>query len=673
MKLSIDWFVYSSQVRILMICCGKKQTILQGFHFTSKNVILTLPKFDPFPNLEICISPSDLYLTRIYNSIYCLLRVSKKLLLYQMTVEKVDLVLRIQLSTAGPVGLSIIDNLIVVHHLEQQVSMIYDIKLRNLEENTLDFPVAAPLPLSPFYCDGKKQIQELEVLYKDWEFYLPNYVVHRIQKKHTRAGGGNVWQLGINLRAIAASFSDRVKLVDFLLRREKSKVLLFNVLRLSLLETEPLISLSPILEMLTAILGKALQDPTFQQKIQKEQQEQKFELLSFSPSQSALQPQPQPQWQPQPQIQLLPQPQLQLQLQFQSQSQSQLQSQASTPEQEPSKKSGKKRESWVEAHLREKAYGAPLDDENADIYSTQYFRNLLTIQLEKSTSSNDICLGDCSGGGGDGGSSFEHTSLFSSPDISDTDDLINLEAIDQGVYLSGISSPRTATKEREHRKENFLVITQEEFYSNVLRPVDSEILCKYGTDWNTKYLAAVVIEYIRCLTFQRIEVSTNLNEFLINLLVRNQKFTQLHQLLQYHVICDSLPVACQLLSLQKVYPPCYQLALDMLKRLQFSEHLVEILLARGLASKALRYAVNVFKAQNKENQSPSQSQSLSLLQHIQPQPLKIEAYRYLDTALQLPSPIVFYFLLQFFISKNLLSEPEKFKYSSIHKTKFGKI
>lgn len=60
-------------------------------------------------------------------------------------------------------------------------------------------------------------------------------------------------------------------------------------------------------------------------------------------------------------------------------------------------------------------------------------------------------------------------------------------------------------------------------------------------------------------------------------MVRNKKWNQLHQFLQYHVVNDSTHVACQLLSLESVYPPVYQLALDMMKRLGAYEQIVEVL------------------------------------------------------------------------------------------------
>jgi len=52
-------------------------------------------------------------------------------------------------------------------------------------------------------------------------------------------------------------------------------------------------------------------------------------------------------------------------------------------------------------------------------------------------------------------------------------------------------------------------------------------------------------------------------------------------MVQYHVINDSFHVACQLLSLESKYKPCYQLALDMLKRLGRQDQIVEVLLSKG--------------------------------------------------------------------------------------------
>jgi hypothetical protein len=83
------------------------------------------------------------------------------------------------------------------------------------------------------------------------------------------------------------------------------------------------------------------------------------------------------------------------------------------------------------------------------------------------------------------------------------------------------------------------------------------------------------------------------NELLINLLVNDKQWFQLHILLQYRVIADSKPLACLLLSLAGSYPPAKQLALDMLRRLGDSaEEICEVLLADGSVVPALACAAS---------------------------------------------------------------------------------
>ena len=53
---------------------------------------------------------------------------------------------------------------------------------------------------------------------------------------------------------------------------------------------------------------------------------------------------------------------------------------------------------------------------------------------------------------------------------------------------------------------------------------------------------------------------------------------------QNRVIEDSFHIACMLLSLESVYQPCYQIALDMLKRIGGEELILSAFLARGQVS-----------------------------------------------------------------------------------------
>ena len=115
-------------------------------------------------------------------------------------------------------------------------------------------------------------------------------------------------------------------------------------------------------------------------------------------------------------------------------------------------------------------------------------------------------------------------------------------------------------------------------------------------DMSYKFLVAVLVEYVRSLHKVLIPVEHFLYEMIMNLLIENKCFYQLHQFLQYHVISDSKPLACLLLSRELVYPPATQLAMDMFKRLSTADsEIIDILLSRGQLLTALRYV----KATNK--------------------------------------------------------------------------
>lgn len=134
------------------------------------------------------------------------------------------------------------------------------------------------------------------------------------------------------------------------------------------------------------------------------------------------------------------------------------------------------------------------------------------------------------------------------------------------------------------RRRGPVIVDQSDMYTHVLSVfVDNK-------DIPPKRLVAVLMEYIRSLNQQRIPVQHYLYEILINTLVHCNCFYQLHQFLQYHVISDSKPLACLMLSLDNVYPPAHQLALDMLKRLgTANEEIVEVLLSKNQLLPALRF------------------------------------------------------------------------------------
>ncbi|XP_041102073.1 regulator of MON1-CCZ1 complex-like isoform X2 [Polyodon spathula] len=120
-----------------------------------------------------------------------------------------------------------------------------------------------------------------------------------------------------------------------------------------------------------------------------------------------------------------------------------------------------------------------------------------------------------------------------------------------------------------------------------------------------------------------------LYELVLKTLVHHNLFYMLHQFLQYHVLSDSKPLACLLLSLESTYPPAHQLSLDMLKRLSTAnDEIVEVLLSKQQVLGALRFIRGVGGHDN------------------------ISARKFLDAARQTREEMLFYTIFRFFEQRN---------------------
>ncbi|XP_038050972.1 regulator of MON1-CCZ1 complex-like [Patiria miniata] len=169
-----------------------------------------------------------------------------------------------------------------------------------------------------------------------------------------------------------------------------------------------------------------------------------------------------------------------------------------------------------------------------------------------------------------------------------------------------------------------IVIDQSDMYTHVLTPIAERKDIKY------KFVVAVLVEYIRSLNHYQIPVQHFLYELVINTLVHHNCFYQLHQFLQYHVLSDSKPIACLLLSLESCYPPAHQLALDMLKRVSTAnEEIVEVLLSKNQLLAALRFLRSVGGADS------------------------ASARKFLDAALNTADSMLFYTVFKFFEQRNI--------------------
>eukprot|EP01114_Cavostelium_apophysatum_P014998 TRINITY_DN4005_c0_g1_i1.p1 TRINITY_DN4005_c0_g1~~TRINITY_DN4005_c0_g1_i1.p1 ORF type:complete len:705 (-),score=193.70 TRINITY_DN4005_c0_g1_i1:47-2161(-) len=477
-KQQLNWFVYSTKFRVLLVSTGTGPTIF-GFHFTPNN-IFKIPKFNIDKADKAPLLPNELVITSLYGKIFAvhLNSASKEIAFYQVTREVVIKRQVLPLYTSSPVYTQVWDNLLIVHNLETKVAMVYDVR-----DKEAAIPVGLPLPLIQAETADPNEPQP-DFYSPHWMLYQPNIVVD--------TNTGVLWDLFINLESIALSFSDKKRLVSFLMRRSNSKGILLRALRSIIEECEPLSTLADIFDLLNAVVS-------------------------------------------------------------------------SQPE---ALKNSRGRGSGVASPARSDAmkYSMSSDEWNQ--------------ALQHSASSDDI-------------SSMEEKNRV----------IISVKSID-----------------------GYDIIDQNDLYGHVFLPIEEE----KGLDY--KFIIAVVTEYIRSLNFNHIQVEPYLNELLINFLVRHKRFYQLHQLLQYHVVSDSVHVACQLLGIEATagYPPAYQLALDMFKRLHTNDQILEVLLTKKQPIAAIR-----FMRTHRE--------------------LKINPARIMEISLASEDPTMFYTVFKYFEQNNMLT------------------
>jgi len=476
-NLQVQWYKYSHRDRLLLLACGSQASQIYSYHFEAKHTISRLPKFGiDVPSSQPRLEPRQVVVCNVYRKLFCAyipVR-HRQVSFYQFHRDSVAIAFSITLHFDGDVAISVLDNVVVVHSLDSKLVLLYDI-----EEEDFSFPVVAPLPLASFHSNRKGE--SLELYADHWEFLAPRYILDRRV--------GYFWELQLNLLSLSVSFTDKLQLFKFLVRRTNSKAVLLRSLCELVQDGGHLSVLAPIFDLLTEILA--------------DQSNARAEPIT-----PFLKPRPR-----------------------------------STPQ-------------------------SPVSSRASSVAANQLDRSGGVVAASRVNAK--------------GGSSIVTRSTHSSPEPSKR--AISPEHFGMG-HADSVSDFSYMGLREERSNANLLVITQCDTYQHVFLPLEqSEASLSY------KYIVAVILEYIRSLSFHRIVPQHWIHELLIDYLVRNGRFYQLHQLLQYHVVTDSVPVACQLLSLERDYPPAFQLALDMLKRLFSPAQIVEVLLTRGDLTAALRVA-----------------------------------------------------------------------------------
>jgi len=158
-------------------------------------------------------------------------------------------------------------------------------------------------------------------------------------------------------------------------------------------------------------------------------------------------------------------------------------------------------------------------------------------------------------------------------DLDDSVSVLSCEMLDHSALW--------ATPLRvEHNLHGYMLLSPLDLYAHVFSRARSVV--------PPAQLIPAVVEYLRSTQRHFLKSDDLLNDLLVSLLLEDGRHYELHQYLQYHILNDSLPIANRLLLNAQVYPPAYQLGIDMLYRLGAVPRLIQVLLAHGQVLPALQ-------------------------------------------------------------------------------------
>lgn len=166
------------------------------------------------------------------------------------------------LNCSGRVVLSVVDQLIILHHHLSKTSHIYDIGLANYDTRggvKFHLPIIPSLPIRPFNihpsCNEMSQLGEdiiCEMYSSHWAIFSPDVILD--------AKEGCYWNLKVDLEELVELVDNKVLLISILLLRKNSQSLILKVCHdlirdiaaSSLVDINPV---SQIFEQINSVMG----------------------------------------------------------------------------------------------------------------------------------------------------------------------------------------------------------------------------------------------------------------------------------------------------------------------------------------------------------------------------------------------------------------------------------
>ncbi|KAG6693996.1 hypothetical protein I3842_09G028000 [Carya illinoinensis] len=161
----------------------------------------------------------------------------------------------------------------------------------------------------------------------------------------------------------------------------------------------------------------------------------------------------------------------------------------------------------------------------------------------------------------------------------------NVQTSSSQHHLLGASNtPLDANVSEQQEELTSPAIAPDEMYGFVFTPVEEEMV------GDPSYLVAIIVEFLHSANSEKIKVHPNLYVLTIQLLARNERYTELGLFVINKILEPSKEVALQLLESGRQNIQTRKLGLDMLRQLSLHHDYVLFLVQDGYYLEALRYA-----------------------------------------------------------------------------------
>ncbi|KAH7683747.1 Phosphoinositide 3-kinase accessory (PIK) domain-containing protein [Dioscorea alata] len=534
-RFSVSWYVYTHESRMILLASGMQCTVFYGFQFSSGGII-RLPKFEMTmtkaeTNQKPVLTEDDVHIVTMYGRIYCLQLDRVGMLLYLYRFYRDAVVQQGSLPVySGKIAVSVVDNVLLIHQVDAKVIILYDIFLDSLA------PISAPLPLLlRSSSNSRRQKIFLEdntisayggTIYGDSWTFLVPDLICDVDN-------GLLWRIHLDLEAIAASSSDMPLVLEFLQRRKseptKIKQLCLAILRTIIVEKRPVSLVARAIDVLIGSYAHSVKMGNA------------LPVDKGAPEKS--------------------------------------QSTGSCSYEEPgSQMTQRHMEQESSGKEEHQLYiGTDASKTHADV-STSVAIGALKLAVSENVADLNLETAGTNSG------------RFLEKSFPTEREEIQVESSNTASEKSPLQSeelnngPSTSASNQQGTQSSSVAISPEDMYNSVFAVVEEEM----GGD--PAYLVAIIVEFLRSVSKEKFKVHPNIYVMIIQLLARNNRYSEIGMFLVNKILEPSKEVALQLLESGRQNLATRKLGVDMLRQLSLHHDYVTTLLQDGYYLEALRYA-----------------------------------------------------------------------------------